>query len=77
MMARALAWLRQFPQRVPQWWCGLRFGHDTLLQFEPWRISERCVSCGYESPGWSLTVPPPKLATADVGPFQKRMRSVT
>ena len=38
--------------------CGLG-GHDVLLNFEPRRLSLRCTSCPYETPGWTLekTVP--------------------
>jgi hypothetical protein len=39
--------------RVRQFFCGMH-GHDSLLQFEPDRMSLRCASCGYESPGWAL-----------------------
>jgi hypothetical protein len=31
--------------------CGLR-GHDALLHFEQGRISMKCTSCPYETPGW-------------------------
>ncbi len=33
--------------------CGLH-GHDALLHYEQERLSLRCVSCGYETPGWNL-----------------------
>ena len=33
--------------------CGLG-GHDVLLNFEPRRLSLRCTSCPYETPGWTL-----------------------
>jgi hypothetical protein len=33
--------------------CALR-GHDALLQFERGRMYLKCVSCGYESPGWTI-----------------------
>lgn len=39
--------------RVRQVICGLH-GHDSLLQFGPDRMYLRCVSCGYETPGWEL-----------------------
>ncbi|HEY1911986.1 MAG TPA: hypothetical protein VGG73_13760 [Vicinamibacterales bacterium] len=39
--------------RMRQAFCGLH-GHDTLLHFEQERMSLRCVSCGHETPGWSL-----------------------
>jgi hypothetical protein len=45
-IAQALGTMRQFV-------CGLH-GHDALLHFETGRLSMRCTSCGYESPGWDL-----------------------
>jgi hypothetical protein len=51
--ARMMDWLRQT-------FCGLH-GHDTLLRFERERISLRCVSCGHETPGWSLDEAPPTV----------------
>lgn len=44
--------------RVRQMWCGLH-GHDSLLQFEQDRLFLKCVSCGYETPGWELNETPP------------------
>ena len=44
--------------RVRQMFCGLH-GHDNLLQFEQDRMFLRCVSCGRETPGWSLDEAPP------------------
>jgi hypothetical protein len=37
--------------------CGLS-GHDLLLHVEPGRLSLRCISCPYETPGWALKTPP-------------------
>jgi hypothetical protein len=36
--------------------CGLR-GHDLWLLFEPTRLSLRCASCGWNSPGWTINAP--------------------
>jgi hypothetical protein len=36
-----------------QFLCAMR-GHELFLRFEPRRLSLRCESCGYESPGWEL-----------------------
>ena len=33
--------------------CGLG-GHDLMRSFEPNRLSLRCTSCPYETPGWTL-----------------------
>lgn len=33
--------------------CGLG-GHELMRSYSPGRISLRCVSCPYESPGWVL-----------------------
>jgi hypothetical protein len=46
LFARAFQQIRQFT-------CGLH-GHDALLHFETGRLSMRCTSCGYETPGWDL-----------------------
>jgi hypothetical protein len=34
--------------------CSLLHGHEECLQFQQNRISLRCISCGYETPGWVL-----------------------
>ena len=47
----AVVWMRQT-------FCALH-GHDNLRQFERNRVFLRCVSCGHETPGWSLTEAPP------------------
>jgi len=36
--------------------CGMS-GHDLLLHVEPGRLSLRCLSCPYETPGWALKDP--------------------
>jgi len=46
--------------RLRHLWCGLH-GHDTLLQFQQDRMFLRCVSCGHETPGWSLDEAPPTV----------------
>lgn len=52
-------------QRMRQVFCGLH-GHDTLLQFEQDRMFLRCVSCGHETPGWTIAdEPPTPVAVAD------------
>jgi hypothetical protein len=40
--------------------CGVH-GHESVLQHEPTRLYLRCMSCGYETPGWEVT-PAPLLA---------------
>ena len=40
-----------------QFLCAIR-GHELFLRFEPRRLSLRCESCGYESPGWEIGPPP-------------------
>ena len=39
--------------RLQQMMCGL-LGHDAILHFERNRLSLQCLSCGLESPGWSI-----------------------
>jgi hypothetical protein len=50
---RVMDWMRQT-------FCGIH-GHDTMLHFEQGRMSLRCVSCGHETPGWSLNEVPPTV----------------
>jgi hypothetical protein len=40
-------------ERTHQFACGLR-GHDTMLHFEPKRLSLRCLNCSLQTRGWSL-----------------------
>jgi hypothetical protein len=49
-------WVRQVA-------CGLH-GHDQMLQFAKDRMFLKCVTCGYESPGWELTEPQPVVTVA-------------
>jgi hypothetical protein len=39
--------------RVRQFVCALG-GHDLLLNVEPGKMSLRCTSCPYETPGWII-----------------------
>jgi hypothetical protein len=55
---------------VRQFTCGLH-GHDALLHFETGRLSMRCTSCGYETPGWDL-----KTASAGQEVVQPKARVV-
>lgn len=50
--------------RMRQVTCGLH-GHDALLHFETGRLSMRCTSCGYETPGWDLKAPPEHADVAE------------
>jgi len=57
---------------VRRFLCGLH-GHDALLHFEQGRLSLVCASCGYETPGWDLTSPPPR-APQSAAPSRRFMR---
>jgi hypothetical protein len=46
--------------RFREAFCGLH-GHDDLLQFEQDRMYLKCVSCGHESPGWTLNEARPRI----------------
>jgi hypothetical protein len=35
--------------------CGLT-GHEMVFHFEANRVSLHCLSCGHESPGWTVGV---------------------
>ena len=37
--------------RVHSFFCGLG-GHELVLNVEPSRLSLKCSSCPYETPGW-------------------------
>jgi len=39
--------------RVVEMFCAFR-GHQTVLHFGERRLSLKCVTCGYESPGWDI-----------------------
>jgi hypothetical protein len=39
--------------KIHSFFCGLG-GHDLLLNVEPTRLSLRCSSCPYETPGWAV-----------------------
>ena len=39
--------------RLSQMICGLS-GHQLLLNAEPGRLSLKCMSCPYETPGWTI-----------------------
>jgi hypothetical protein len=50
--------------QVRQSFCGMH-GHDSMVQFEHERMFLRCVSCGHESPGWTLDKTPLVVKTRD------------
>ena len=39
--------------KLSQLICGLG-GHELLLNAEPGRLSLKCMSCPYETPGWTI-----------------------
>ena len=39
--------------RLSQLICGMS-GHQLLLNAEPGRLSLKCMSCPYETPGWTI-----------------------
>ena len=40
--------------------CAIR-GHEDYLQFEKNRVYLQCISCGHESPGWTIEARRPVL----------------
>ena len=54
--AQAHEWARGLLVCVRRRWCAMR-GHDLILQFEPGRVSLRCVDCGWKSAGWMIDRP--------------------
>jgi hypothetical protein len=43
-----------------QFFCALR-GHEDYLHFDKSRVYLQCVSCGHESPGWTVETRRPVL----------------
>lgn len=56
--------IEQLRQEARHLWCVLTGGHDRLMHFENDRLALRCVSCGSETPGWTLDGPPPSSTNA-------------
>ena len=40
-------------ESLKRFFCAL-WGHEDYLQFEKNRVYLQCISCGHESPGWSV-----------------------
>jgi hypothetical protein len=40
-------------EMIHAFFCGLG-GHDLLMNVEPNRLSLKCTSCPYETPGWQV-----------------------
>lgn len=51
-MSLASGW-SSVSSRLSQLICGLG-GHELLLNAEPGRLSLKCMSCPYETPGWTI-----------------------
>ena len=54
--AQAHEWARGLLDCMRRRFCATR-GHDLILQFEPGRVSLRCVDCGWRSAGWMIDRP--------------------
>ena len=52
MSSFASGWA-EVSSRLSQLICGLG-GHELLLNAEPGRLSLKCLSCPYETPGWII-----------------------
>ena len=60
-MARFASYLAgQFMTSLKRLLCALR-GHEDYLQFEKNRVYLQCLSCGHESPGWTVDARRPVL----------------
>ena len=53
--------------------CGLRGHIDTVVTITDTKVSLTCPFCGYESPGWMLTLPPPVPRGKRILRFKKRL----
>lgn len=56
--------------------CGLFRGHEEVLEIAKGRILVRCVSCGYQSPGWQWIEKPPAPSTPNVQRFTERLKGM-
>jgi hypothetical protein len=54
-MRASLALLHRIVTVTDHLLCGAR-GHEMVRQFEPGRLSLRCLLCGAETSGWMLAV---------------------
>lgn len=68
MLTRLRLHLRQF-------WCGFEHGHTTELAMERGRQFLRCVSCGWESEGISISATHPKARWVKYLRFQRRLKA--
>jgi hypothetical protein len=53
MSASTPTYWASIASRLSQLICGLS-GHQLLLNAEPGRLSLKCMSCPYETPGWTI-----------------------
>jgi len=53
MSASTPTYWAHMASRLSQMICGLS-GHELLLNAEPGRLSLKCMSCPYETPGWAI-----------------------
>jgi hypothetical protein len=53
MSASTPTYWANLASRLSQLICGLS-GHQLLLNAEPGRLSLKCMSCPYETPGWAI-----------------------
>ena len=53
MSASTPTYWANLASRLSQLICGLS-GHQLLLSAEPGRLSLKCMSCPYETPGWVI-----------------------
>ena len=65
-----MSWLLDPLSRVL---CSFR-GHDILMHFQHDRLSLRCISCGYETTGWSLGPDTSNSPSVDHKPLTDRTR---
>ena len=43
-------------REIARIWCGI-IGHQTMLRFEPHKLSLQCSLCGYATEGWEVGRP--------------------
>jgi hypothetical protein len=52
-------------QQIRRLLCAVTAQHEMVRYLEPHRIALRCLSCGYQTRGWTIGVDPSNPATVD------------
>lgn len=56
--------------------CGMH-GHENFMQFARNRVFLKCISCGFESPGWDVKARPAATESTDAAPRRRAVQVLT